>query len=535
TGGPTYCRCERPARKPRHPGQGGGGPAWRCGRLPVAGEGWGLCSDGGARVVRRCPGRRVWTVGPEKPRSRTVAGASVAAPLVAGCQGRFIRSRWVAWVLGMQAPKGPARAPEVVAADPHPCELEPTTLPGPWTRSWPPADGSPSAGLELFSICTWPCRLAPAHWQGVQAPGQGGHRGPGCPAWGHVPTGLSSQVSNGASPQDERTTSLLVFSFLQSCPHSRCRRELEMLGHKLPVRAAHDDELQTDGNWCSHFRVEGATETGRRRASLRGPDVGCGAFGLRSTLCPAGQASPSPKQQGGWSLSALGHQLRTWESAHSWEPQSPWKLLFWGRGSDGVQEGRAWHLGRAVGCWASSPGCGYPGITGPSPARPLRLVPCSHRPHWAVDAGPTPFLEQERGVSGASSDPPPPTPFCTLDSETQEEVVRDIARQLAQIGDRMECSICPGLVAGLAAQFGNTSLSEEDRRRCLAAALQQLTQLYPADVDREKTLLLLTLLVAKKVADHSPAVLQDVFHTTVTFINQNLLAYVRNLVQNEMD
>ena len=57
-------------------------------------------------------------------------------------------------------------------------------------------------------------------------------------------------------------------------------------------------------------------------------------------------------------------------------------------------------------------------------------------------------------------------------------------------------------------------------------------QLYPADVDHEKTLLLLTMLVAKKVADHSPALLQDVFHTTVTFINQNLLAYVRNLVQN---
>ncbi|XP_032502728.1 BH3-interacting domain death agonist isoform X2 [Phocoena sinus] len=263
------------------------------------------------------------------------------------------------------------------------------------------------------------------------------------------------------------------------------------------------------------------------------------------------------QQQGGWSLSALGPQLRTWELAHSWEPQSPWKILFWGRGSDGVQEGRAWHLGRGGGeaesrtrgCGASvltassansrrmlgfEPRCGYPGITGPSPARPLRLVPCSHRPHWAVDAGPTPFLEQERGVSGASSDPTP-TPFCTLDSETQEEVVRDIARQLAQIGDRMECSISPGLVAGLAAQFSNTSLSEEDRRRCLAAALQQLTRLYPADVDREKTLLLLTLLVAKKVADHSPAVLQDVFHTTVTFINQNLLAYVRNLVQNEMD
>ncbi|XP_066864494.1 BH3-interacting domain death agonist isoform X2 [Kogia breviceps] len=193
---------------------------------------------------------------------------------------------------------------------------------------------------------------------------------------------MDSKVSNGASPQDERTTSLLVFGFLQSYPHSRCHQELEVLGHELAVRVAHDDELQTDGNWCSHFRVEGAAET---------------------------------------------------------------------------------------------------------------------------------------------------------DSQTQEEVVRDIARQLAQVGDRMECSIRPGLVAGLAAQFRNTSLSEEERRRCLAVALEQLVQLCPADMDREKALLLLTMLVAKKVADHSPALLQDVFHTTVTFINQNLLAYVRDLVQNEMD
>ena len=36
------------------------------------------------------------------------------------------------------------------------------------------------------------------------------------------------------------------------------------------------------------------------------------------------------KQRGGWSLSAPCPQLRTRESAHSWEPPSPWKLLFWG-------------------------------------------------------------------------------------------------------------------------------------------------------------------------------------------------------------
>lgn len=170
--------------------------------------------------------------------------------------------------------------------------------PSPGRTSWPPADGSPSAGLELFSICTWPCGLAPAHWQGVQAPGQGGHRGPGCPAWGHVPTGLSSQVSNGASPQDERTTSLLVFSFLQSCPHSRCRQELEMLGHKLSVRAAHDDELQTDGNWCSHFRREGAAETGRRRASLRGPDAQVHPVSSGAGLAESRQLKPTRAPEG---------------------------------------------------------------------------------------------------------------------------------------------------------------------------------------------------------------------------------------------
>ncbi|XP_057558660.1 BH3-interacting domain death agonist [Hippopotamus amphibius kiboko] len=191
---------------------------------------------------------------------------------------------------------------------------------------------------------------------------------------------MDSKVSNGASLQDERTTNLLVFSFLQSCSHSSFHRELEALGHELSVHTAQDDELQTDGNRCS--RLEGAAET---------------------------------------------------------------------------------------------------------------------------------------------------------DSESQEAAVRDIARHLAQIGDSIESSIHPGLVAGLAAQFRNRSLSEEDRRRCLVAVLEQLMRPYPADVDREKTLLLLTMLVAKKVVDHSPALLRDVFCTTVTFINQNLLAYVRNLVRNEMD
>ncbi|XP_070646468.1 BH3-interacting domain death agonist isoform X1 [Bos indicus] len=192
---------------------------------------------------------------------------------------------------------------------------------------------------------------------------------------------MDLKVSNGPGPGDERTTSLLLLGFLQSCPHSCFQRELEALGHELSGHLFHDDELQTDGNRCSHFPLAAEAET---------------------------------------------------------------------------------------------------------------------------------------------------------DSERQEEAVREVARQLAQIGDRLEGSIRPGMVAGLASRFSVRSLSEEDRRQCLAAALEQLMQTCPPDVDHEKTQLLLTMLLAKKIADHSPALLRDVFHTTVTFINQNLLAYVRNLVRNFM-
>nr|XP_011738222.1 BH3-interacting domain death agonist [Macaca nemestrina] len=121
------------------------------------------------------------------------------------------------------------------------------------------------------------------------------------------------------------------------------------------------------------------------------------------------------------------------------------------------------------------------------------------------------------------------------DSESQEDVIRNIARHLAQVGDSMDRSIPPGLVNGLALQLRNTSRSEEDRNRDLATALEQLLQAYPTDMEKEKTMLVLALLLAKKVASHTPSLLRDVFQTTVNFINQNLRAYVRSLARNGMD
>lgn len=74
--------------------------------------------------------------------------------------------------------------------------------------------------------------------------------------------------------------------------------------------------------------------------------------------------------------------------------------------------------------------------------------------------------------------------------------------------------------------------SVQDRNRDLATALEQLLQAYPTDMEKEKTMLVLALLLAKKVASHTPSLLRDVFQTTVNFINQNLRAYVRSLARN---
>ncbi|KAM5126856.1 BH3-interacting domain death agonist-like [Callospermophilus lateralis] len=122
------------------------------------------------------------------------------------------------------------------------------------------------------------------------------------------------------------------------------------------------------------------------------------------------------------------------------------------------------------------------------------------------------------------------------DSESQEEVIQNIARHLAQVGDEMDRSIQPELVNELVARFMNTGLSEEvSRSNCLDTTLKAAMQTYPKDMENEKTMLIMTMLLAKKVANHTPSLLHDVFHATVNFINQNLFAYVRDLVRNEMD
>ncbi|XP_045695316.1 BH3-interacting domain death agonist-like [Phyllostomus hastatus] len=93
----------------------------------------------------------------------------------------------------------------------------------------------------------------------------------------------------------------------------------------------------------------------------------------------------------------------------------------------------------------------------------------------------------------------------------------------------------PSVVDRLVMKFRDGSLSEEDQRECLGITVDQVLQACSRDMEEEETMLLVTILLARKVANHTPSLLCKVFHTTVNFINQNLLTYMRNLVRNEMD
>lgn len=53
------------------------------------------------------------------------------------------------------------------------------------------------------------------------------------------------------------------------------------------------------------------------------------------------------------------------------------------------------------------------------------------------------------------------------ESESQEEIIQNIARQLAQIGDRMDSSIPSRVVNNLAMEFMNVNLSEEVSEKTL--------------------------------------------------------------------
>ncbi|KGL81267.1 BH3-interacting domain death agonist, partial [Tinamus guttatus] len=111
-----------------------------------------------------------------------------------------------------------------------------------------------------------------------------------------------------------------------------------------------------------------------------------------------------------------------------------------------------------------------------------------------------------------------------------EEIFRIIGAQLAEIGDQLDKEIQARVVNDLVQHFLNENLSREEITRCLSQAVEGLARAIPSDMEQEKALLVLAMVLTKKVANRVPSLLQRIFSTTVNYINQHLHTYIVRMV-----
>lgn len=119
-----------------------------------------------------------------------------------------------------------------------------------------------------------------------------------------------------------------------------------------------------------------------------------------------------------------------------------------------------------------------------------------------------------------------------LDHEVNEEVIRLIAAQLAAIGDRFDREIKARVVNDLVQHFLNENLSAEEITQLMSEAVEGLVQAMPSDLEREKVMLVLAMLLTKKIANTMPSLLQRAFSATVNYINQQLHNYIARLLRD---
>ncbi|XP_058046511.1 BH3-interacting domain death agonist [Ahaetulla prasina] len=112
-----------------------------------------------------------------------------------------------------------------------------------------------------------------------------------------------------------------------------------------------------------------------------------------------------------------------------------------------------------------------------------------------------------------------------LNSVANEETFRKIGAQLAAIGDKLANEIDDSLVNNLAQQFIMGNVSSQHLSDTVRNAMARM----PPEMGQEKAMLMATMILAKKVANVVPMLLQQVFNTTVNYINENLHDYVNNL------
>ncbi|KAL8222225.1 UNVERIFIED_CONTAM: hypothetical protein K2H54_075157 [Gekko kuhli] len=110
-----------------------------------------------------------------------------------------------------------------------------------------------------------------------------------------------------------------------------------------------------------------------------------------------------------------------------------------------------------------------------------------------------------------------------------EEIFRIIGAQLAEIGDRLALEIEPSFMNSLVQRFMAENFSREEITGHLSRAVQELVRRMPVEMDRDRAMLVIAMMLARNVATAVPSLLHRVFAATVNYINYNLRDYVNNL------
>ncbi|NWX62939.1 BID protein, partial [Promerops cafer] len=113
---------------------------------------------------------------------------------------------------------------------------------------------------------------------------------------------------------------------------------------------------------------------------------------------------------------------------------------------------------------------------------------------------------------------------------TNEDVIRIIAAQLAEIGDQFDKEIQARVVNDLVQHFRNENLSTEVITQHMSRVVRELTRSIPSDMEQEKAMLVLAMVLTKKILNTVPSLLHRVFNTTVNYMNQQLHNYIVEMV-----
>ncbi|XP_057284001.1 BH3-interacting domain death agonist isoform X1 [Pezoporus wallicus] len=118
-----------------------------------------------------------------------------------------------------------------------------------------------------------------------------------------------------------------------------------------------------------------------------------------------------------------------------------------------------------------------------------------------------------------------------FDPRVHDEVVRLIAAQLAEAGDKFDKEIKARVVNELVQHFLNENLSLEEITRHMSEAVEGLARAIPSDMEQEKAMLVLAMVLTKKIANTMPSLLHRVFNTTVNYISQQFHNYIARMMR----